>query len=56
VALLGVALGAMIVGCILLALVLKRYDFKMKAAYAPTPASAASALAANTENFFSVRL
>ena len=32
VALLGVALGAIVIGCILLALVMNRYEFKMKAA------------------------
>jgi hypothetical protein len=43
VALLGIALGAMIVGCILLALVLKRYEFSVKAAGNTVPARAAVA-------------
>jgi hypothetical protein len=40
VALLGVALGAMILGCLLLVLVLNRYEFKTKvsALQAPRPA------------------
>lgn len=41
VALLGVSLGAMIIACILLVLVWKRYDFKTKAALAPPAATAA---------------
>lgn len=40
VALLGVALGAMIIACILLVLVWKRYDFKTKAAFAPVAPAA----------------
>ena len=45
VALLGVALGAMIVGCILLVLILQRYDFKTKvsAMMPATPAATAAA-------------
>lgn len=39
VALLGIALGAMVIGCILLALVLKRYEFSVKAAWINAPAS-----------------
>jgi len=46
---LGVALGAMVLGCLLLVLVLKRYDFTIKAAAAGAPA-ASTALAANLEN------
>jgi hypothetical protein len=41
VVLLGVALGAMILGCLLLVLVLNRYEFKTKvAALQPAPAAA----------------
>ena len=46
VALLGVALGAMILGCLLLILVLNRYGFQTKVA-ALTPAPAASAALAS---------
>ena len=47
VALLGVALGAMIIGCILLLVVLSRYNFQTSvSAVAPAP-SASVALAAN---------
>jgi hypothetical protein len=56
VALLGVALGAIIISCILLFLVFKRYDMKIKAGFAPPAHSTRTTLAANTENFFSVRL
>ena len=39
VALLGVALGAMILGCLLLVIVLQRYEFKTKvSALTPAPA------------------
>jgi hypothetical protein len=44
VALLGVALGAMFLGCILLLLVLQRYEFKLKAA-SLTPTASVTALA-----------
>ena len=44
VALLGVALGAMIVGCILLVLILQRYDFKIKVS-AMMPAAPATTAA-----------
>jgi hypothetical protein len=47
VALLGVALGAMVLGCLLLAIVLKRYDFTIKAAASTPPAQ--TALAAHFE-------
>lgn len=45
VAMLGVALGAMILGCILLALVLNRYEFstKVTAAFPDRPAALALA-------------
>ena len=47
VALLGVALGAMIIGCVLLLLVLNRYNFQVNvSAVVPTAPSAVS-LAAN---------
>jgi hypothetical protein len=45
VALLGVALGAMFIGCILLVLVLQRYEFKFKAASLTPNAASATALA-----------
>jgi hypothetical protein len=45
VALLGVALGAMIVGCILLALILQRYDFKTKVSALMPAVPAANAAA-----------
>lgn len=57
VALLGIAVGAMVIGCILLVLILKRYDFKWKATAQTSPPS--SALIAHVEKpdlFFSVRL
>lgn len=40
VVLLGVALGAIILGCILLTLVFKRYDFSTKVSLAPATQSA----------------
>ena len=40
VALLGVALGAMVLGCLLLVLVLQRYEFKTKVSWTPTQAAA----------------
>jgi len=49
VAMLGVALGAMVLGCLLLVLLLKRYDFTTKAAALATP-PASTALAAHFEN------
>jgi len=49
VAMLGVALGAMVLGCLLLVLILNRYEFKIKAA-ARTTAPASTALAALLEN------
>jgi hypothetical protein len=49
VAMLGVALGAMVLGCLLLVLILNRYEFKTKAASLSTPASS-TALAAHLEN------
>jgi hypothetical protein len=44
VALLGVSLGAILIGMLLLALVLRRYDFQTQAVW-NTPAPAATALA-----------
>lgn len=57
VALLGVALAAILVGCILLVLVLNRYEFQTKAA-ALTPQSGGTMLASivPSENFSTVRL
>ncbi len=58
VALLGVALGAMLLGCLLLILVLRNYDFSTKvAALTPTRAGALALTSSeNLENFVSVRL
>jgi hypothetical protein len=58
VALLGVALGAMVLGCLLLVLILQRYEFTTKAAALLTqPATTAlAALSENSEHSFSVRL
>jgi len=50
VALLGVSLGAMILGCLLLVLLLQRYEFTFKAAALTAP-PAQTALAATFENF-----
>jgi hypothetical protein len=49
VAMLGVALGAMVIGCLLLVLILKRYDFKTKAAFNPPASSALVAQATKSE-------
>ena len=50
VALLGVALGAMVIGCLLLVLILRRYDFKTKvSAMMPAAPAAPAATAAATE-------
>ena len=54
---LGVALGAMVLGCLLLILLLQRYDFTTKAASLTQPSN--TALAAHFEKsdqFPSVRL
>jgi hypothetical protein len=40
VTMLGIALGAMLIGSILLALILAKYEFKTKAAALPAPVSA----------------
>ena len=61
VALLGISLGAMLLGCILLALVLSRYDFSIKVSRrAESTAAEALALAinsnANTVNFYTEHL
>lgn len=58
VALLGIALGAMILGCLLLVLILSQYGFSIKVS-ALTPAGVPSpALAVNTSavNFFTEHL
>ncbi len=47
VALLGVALGAMILGCLLLVLVLNRYGFSTKVSAVMPPSRTGLALAAN---------
>ena len=41
VVMLGVALGAMLLGVILMALIMRRYDFKTKVSALPPPASTA---------------
>jgi len=54
---LGIALGAMILGCLLLVLVLNRYEFKTKAAALVTPPQALlAAQLEKSENLVSVRL
>jgi len=55
--LLGIALGAMLLGCLLLLLILNRYGFSTKVS-ALTPSSTARVLAANTaaEDFYTERL
>lgn len=60
VVMIAISLGAILIGCILLALVMNRYDFQVKptARLAPSGGSA-TALATNLENsaeFSSVRL
>ncbi|AGA30636.1 hypothetical protein [Singulisphaera acidiphila] len=57
VALLGIALGAMVLGCLLLVLLLQRYEFTTKAAVLTQPSNTAlAALSENSEHSFSVRL
>ncbi|MDR3635388.1 MAG: hypothetical protein P4L84_16405 [Isosphaeraceae bacterium] len=56
VALLGLSLAAMFIGCILLVLVWKRYDFKVKPAFVPVNQAAPVALASHAGNISSVRL
>jgi len=58
VALLGIALGAMILGCLLLVLILNAYEFKTKvSALTPPPStSLALALVADAENPLPIRL
>lgn len=57
VALLGVALGAILLGCLFLVLVLNRYEFKTKAAARTTPAATAlAALGTNSTIPDTVRL
>jgi len=46
----------MIIGCILLVLVWKRYDFKTKAALVPANQAAPVVFAGNTGKIFSIRL
>jgi len=55
-ALLGVALAAMIIGCLLLILVLNRYEFKTKVSATTTAPALRSALAAIPEKITGVRL
>jgi len=50
VALLGVALGAMILGCLLLVLILQRYEFKTKVSGLTSPASGAPSMVLSGES------
>lgn len=54
VVMLGIALGAMIIGCLLMILILNRYEFKTKVSALIPPG--APALAAHFENFSTVHL
>ena len=54
VVMLGIALGAMIIGCLLMILILNRYEFKRTVSALPSPT--APALAATSGNFFTVHL
>jgi hypothetical protein len=57
VALLGIALGAMVVGCVLLVMVWQRYEFKVKASFVPAPRTATVACASSySEKICTVRL
>ena len=56
VAMLGVALGAMILGVLLMVLILQRYEFKVKVSALTPSASRATALVALSENFSTVHL
>jgi hypothetical protein len=58
VTLLGIALGAMILGCLLLVMILNRYEFQTKVSGLNVPAQSGIALAAHTVdgNFSTVRL
>jgi hypothetical protein len=53
---LGIALGAMLLGVLLMALIMRRYEFKVKVSALSPPAPSASALAALSENFSTVHL
>ncbi len=55
-ALLGLALAAMIIGCVLLVLILRNYDFKTKVSAPIPPPAAPAAPAAIPEKLVSVRL
>lgn len=56
VALLGVALGAILLGCLFLILLLNRYEFKTKAAALPAPMPALAGLSGSSEILSTVRL
>jgi hypothetical protein len=58
VALLGIALGAMLLGCLLLLLILNQYGFSIKVSALTPPSVASPALAVNTAtvNFFTEHL
>jgi hypothetical protein len=55
VALLGIALGAMVLGCLLLLLILNRYGFSTKVS-AFTPAARTLVASTSTVNFFTEHL
>ena len=48
VTMLGIALGAIVLGCFLLILLLKRYDFQTKAAMVASPRPALACLTTDT--------
>jgi hypothetical protein len=56
VAMLGIALGAMILGVLLMVLIMRRYEFKVKVSALSPPASSARAIAALSENLSTVHL
>jgi len=53
---LGVALGAMILGVILMAMIMSRYEFKVKVSALTPPAPSTTALAAVSEKISTVHL
>lgn len=57
VTMLGVALAAILIGCLLLVLVLNRYEFKTKVStLTPAPPTSLLVLSENPENSFTVHL
>jgi len=53
---LGVALGAMLLGCLLMILILNRYEFKTKVSALTPPAASSMALVMNPEKNPTVHL